>query len=44
MSEPVRIAVVGAGAIAQLTHLPALAKVRGTSLACLVDNDRAKAR
>ncbi len=44
MSEPVRLAVVGAGAIAQLTHLPVLAKLRGASLTCLVDNDRAKAR
>lgn len=44
MSEPVRVAVVGAGAIAQLTHLPVLARMRGVTLAALVDNDRAKAR
>ena len=44
MSEPVKVAVVGVGAIAQLTHLPVLTKARGVSVACLVDNDRAKAR
>jgi predicted dehydrogenase len=44
MSEPIRVAVVGVGAVAQLTHLPVLARMRGVTLACLVDNDRAKAR
>jgi predicted dehydrogenase len=44
MTTPVRIAVVGAGAIAQLAHLPVLHKLRGVQLAALVDNDRAKAR
>jgi predicted dehydrogenase len=38
------MAVVGAGAIAQLTHLPVLSKMRGVQLAALIDNDRAKAR
>ncbi|HVZ78727.1 MAG TPA: Gfo/Idh/MocA family oxidoreductase [Gemmatimonadaceae bacterium] len=44
MTEPVRIGIVGAGAIAQLTHLPVLAKMRGASLMAICDNDRAKAR
>lgn len=44
MTTPVRIVVVGAGAIAQLTHLPLLAKARGVQVAALVDNDGAKAR
>lgn len=44
MLPPVRIAVVGAGAIAQLAHLPVLSKLRGAQLVALCDNDRAKAR
>jgi predicted dehydrogenase len=44
MTEPVRIAVVGAGAIAQLTHLPVLSKMRGASLVAVCDNDGPKAR
>jgi predicted dehydrogenase len=44
MTEPVHIGVVGAGAIAQLTHLPVLSKMRGAKLVAICDNDRAKAR
>ena len=44
MTEPVRIGVVGAGAIAQLTHLPVLSRMRGAALVGLCDNDRPKAR
>jgi predicted dehydrogenase len=44
MTEPVRIGLVGAGAIAQLTHLPLLSKMRGAKLVAVCDNDRAKAR
>lgn len=44
MKEPVRIGVVGAGAIAQLAHLPVLAKAREAQLVAVCDNDRAKAR
>ena len=44
MTEPVRIGVVGAGAIAQLTHLPVLSKMRGAKLVAVCDNDRPKAR
>ena len=36
--------VVGAGAIAQLAHLPVLSKMRGVQLVALCDNDRPKAR
>ncbi len=44
MNETIRIGVVGAGAIAQLAHLPVLAKMRGTKLVAICDNDRPKAR
>ena len=44
MSGPVRIGVVGAGAIAQLAHLPVLSKMRSARLVALCDNDRPKAR
>lgn len=40
----VRLGIVGTGAIAQMAHLPALAKVRSAKLVALCDNDRAKAR
>ena len=43
-AEPLRIGVVGAGAIAQLAHLPVLSKMRGVELVALCDNDRPKAR
>ena len=41
---PVRFGVIGAGAIAQLAHLPVLAKMRGAELVALCDNDGPKAR
>jgi predicted dehydrogenase len=44
MKEPTRIGLVGVGAIAQLAHLPALAKMRGVELVALCDNDQPKAR
>lgn len=44
MTEPTRIGVVGAGAIAQLAHLPVLSKMRGVTLVAVCDNDRPKAR
>lgn len=43
-AAPIRFGVVGAGAIAQTAHLPALAKTRGTELMAVCDNDGAKAR
>lgn len=45
MSAPVRIGVVGTGAIAQLAHLPVLTKLRGAAqVVGLVDSDGPKAR
>jgi predicted dehydrogenase len=44
MTDIVRIGVVGAGAIAQLAHLPVLSKMRGAQLVAVCDNDRPKAR
>ncbi len=44
MKPAVRIGVVGAGAIAQIAHLPALARARGAQLVALCDNDGPKAR
>lgn len=41
---PVRIAVVGAGAISQIAHLPVLSKSRDAVLVALCDNDGPKAR
>lgn len=41
---PLRIAVIGLGAIAQTAHLPVLTKMRGVSVVALCDNDAAKAR
>lgn len=38
-----RLALVGAGAIAQLAHLPVLAKVKGARLVAICDNDGVKA-
>ena len=44
MKPNIRVGVVGAGAIAQLAHLPLLSKLRGAQLVALCDNDRPKAR
>ena len=44
MSEATRIGIVGAGAIAQLAHLPVLSKMRGVEMVAICDNDRTKAR
>jgi predicted dehydrogenase len=41
---PVRIGVLGLGAIAQTAHLPLLAAMRGVQIAALCDNDLGKAR
>jgi predicted dehydrogenase len=43
-ASPLGIGVVGAGAIAQVAHLPVLSKMRGVRLLALCDNDRPKAR
>src|SRR5207244_3558649 len=44
MSAPVRVAVVGAGAIAQVAHLPVLRKLPGVEVAAICDNDVSKAQ
>src|SRR5882724_4679242 len=44
MKSDIRVGVVGAGAIAQLAHLPVLSKMRGAQLVAVCDNDRNKAR
>jgi len=44
MKDSTRIGIVGAGAIAQLAHLPVLAKMRGATLVAICDNDGPKAR
>ena len=43
MSDTLKLGMVGAGAIAQLAHLPALGKLRGAQLVALCDNDGPKA-
>ncbi len=40
----VRIGMVGAGAIAQVAHLPVLRKMKGVEIVGICDNDGAKAR
>jgi predicted dehydrogenase len=41
--KDVRLGLVGAGAIAQLAHLPVISKVKGAELVALCDNDGPKA-
>lgn len=41
---PVRVAVLGAGSIAQIVHLPILSKMRGVQVAALADRDAHTAR
>ena len=43
MSSDIRLGLVGAGAIAQLAHLPVLSKIRGARLVAICDNDGPKA-
>lgn len=44
MTEPLRVAVIGAGAIAQVAHLPALRRLPGVEVAAICDNDLSKAQ
>jgi len=44
VSDPIRIAVVGAGAIAQVAHLPSLRRLPGVEVAAICDNDLSKAQ
>jgi len=43
-APPLRVAIVGCGAIAEHAHLPAAATVPGIEVVALVDRDRARAR
>jgi predicted dehydrogenase len=43
-TKPVRIGVLGTGAIAQVSHLPILSRMKGVELAGVADTDRAKAK
>ena len=40
----VRVAVLGAGAIAQVVHLPILSRMRGVEVAAVADRDPLTAR
>jgi len=44
MSRTVRVGVLGAGAIAQVVHLPILGRMRGVEVAYLCDTDLRRAR
>jgi predicted dehydrogenase len=44
MSEKLRLGIVGAGAITQVGHLPALKRVKGIEVVGICDNDLVKAR
>ncbi|HVH09890.1 MAG TPA: Gfo/Idh/MocA family oxidoreductase [Gemmatimonadales bacterium] len=44
MTEPLRVAVIGAGAIAQVAHLPVLRRLAGVEVAAICDNDLSKAQ
>ncbi|HEX9705753.1 MAG TPA: Gfo/Idh/MocA family oxidoreductase [Gemmatimonadales bacterium] len=44
MTEPIRLAVIGAGGIAQVAHLPVLRRLPGVEIVAVCDNDRSKAQ
>lgn len=44
MTEPLRVAVIGAGAIAQVAHLPVLRKLPGVEVTAICDSDIGKAQ
>ncbi|HKP29440.1 MAG TPA: Gfo/Idh/MocA family oxidoreductase [Gemmatimonadales bacterium] len=44
MSDPIRLGVVGAGAVLQVAHLPVLKKLKTVEVAALCDTDVPKAR
>jgi predicted dehydrogenase len=43
MSSPLRLGIVGAGAVTQVAHLPVLKKIKQIEVAALVDGDLVKA-
>ncbi len=44
MPTPLKVALVGAGAVTQIAHLPVLRKMKGVDIRALCDNDLPKAR
>jgi predicted dehydrogenase len=44
VSDPVRVAVIGAGGVAQVAHLPVLRKITAVEIAAICDNDLPKAQ
>jgi predicted dehydrogenase len=44
MSDPVRLGVIGGGAITQVAHLPVLKKLKGVEVRAIADTDLPKAR
>lgn len=44
MADPVRVGIIGAGAITQVAHLPVLRKLKGIEVAAICDTDLPKAR
>jgi len=44
VSDPTRVAVVGAGGVAQVAHLPVLRRIPGVEIAAICDNDLSKAQ
>ncbi len=44
MSDPIRVGIIGAGAITQVAHLPVLRKLKGVQVVGICDNDVPKAR
>ena len=43
MSDPLRLGIIGGGAVTQVAHLPALKKFRGVEVRAIADTDPAKA-
>jgi predicted dehydrogenase len=44
VNDPIRIGVIGAGAISQVAHLPVLRKLPGADVVAICDNDVSKAQ
>ncbi len=44
MNDPIRVGVLGAGAIAQVAHLPVLRRLPGVEVGAICDNDVGKAQ
>lgn len=44
MAESLRLAIIGAGAITQVAHLPVLKRTKGVEVVAIADPDRPKAR